>query len=138
MDIRSHLGVDLISKGNVALLENGMHPPNVDAMGTFQVAHSRILARANHPDHGLIVVIEDEVGVVTPQLLPKCNGRQPQTSHSNNLGLRCGVTQAPLPFAKPRQWKACVRTLNVHVSTRGRFQAFTAASIVRIRKQPDG
>ena len=81
MDIRSHLGRDRISKGNVAFLENGMHPPNADAMGAFQVAHSRILARANHPDHGLIVVIEDEVGVSAPQLLPQGNGRQPETSH---------------------------------------------------------
>ena len=80
MDIRIHLGGDLISKGNVVLLEDGMHPPNADAMGTFQVAHCWILSRANHPDHGLIVVI-DNVGVSTPQLLPKGNGRQPKTSH---------------------------------------------------------
>ena len=91
MNIRSHLGGDLISKRHVTLLEDGMHPPNAYAMGTFQVTHSRILARANHS-----VVVEDEVGVSTPQLLPKSNGRQPQTSHSKvgryNLGLRCGVT----------------------------------------------
>ena len=84
MNIRGHLGSDLIGKRHVA-----------DAMGTFQVTHSRILARANHSDHGLIVVVEDEVGVSTPQLLPKGDGRQPQTSHSKvgryNLGLRCGV-----------------------------------------------
>ena len=58
MNIRSHLGGDLVSKRHIALLEDGMHPPNADAMGTFQMTHSRILARANHPDHGLVVVIE--------------------------------------------------------------------------------
>ena len=96
MNIRSHLGGDLVSKRHIALLEDGMHPPTADAMGTFQMTHGRILARANHPDHGLIVVIEDEVRVSTPQLLPKRDGRQPETSHSkvgrHNLGLRRGVT----------------------------------------------
>ena len=32
MDIRRHLGGDLISKRHIALLEDGMHPPNADAM----------------------------------------------------------------------------------------------------------
>ena len=81
MDIRSHLGSDLIGKRHIALLEDRMHPANADAMGSLQVAHGRILARANHSNHGLVVVIEDEVGVSTPQLLPQSNGRQPQASH---------------------------------------------------------
>ena len=62
MNIRSHLGGDFVGKGNVPLLKDGMHPANAVAMCTFQMTHSRILARANHPDHGLVVVIEDEVG----------------------------------------------------------------------------
>ena len=48
MDIRSHLGSDFIGKRHVALLEDRVHPTNADAMGSLQVAHSRILARANH------------------------------------------------------------------------------------------
>ena len=66
MDIRSHLGSDLIGKRHVALLEDRMHPANADAMGSLQVAHGRILARANHSNHGLVVVIKDEVGSVPP------------------------------------------------------------------------
>ena len=81
MNIRSHLGSDLVSKRHIALLEDRVHPANADAMGSLQVTHGRILARANHPNHGLVVVIKDEVGVSTPQLLPQGNGGQPQASH---------------------------------------------------------
>ena len=68
MDIRRHLGSDLIGKRNVSFLKDGVHPTNADAVGTLQMTHSRILARADHPDHGLIVVVEDEVGVSTPSI----------------------------------------------------------------------
>ena len=77
MDIRSHLGSDLISKRHIAFLEDRVHPANADAMGSLQVTHGGILARANHSNHGLVIVVEDEVRVSTPQLLPQGNGRQP-------------------------------------------------------------
>ena len=71
MNIRRHLGGDFVGKGNVPLLKDGMHPANVDAMCTFQMTHSRILARTNHPDHGLAVVIEDGWGQTPPPAAAK-------------------------------------------------------------------
>ena len=68
MDIRRHLGSDLIGKRNVPFLKDRMHPANADAVSTLQMTHGRILVCADHPDHGLIVVVEDEVGVSTPSI----------------------------------------------------------------------
>ena len=70
MSIRRHLGSDLIGKRNVAFLEDRMHPAYTDTVSTFQMTHRRIPAGADHTDHGLTVVVKDEVGISTPQLLP--------------------------------------------------------------------
>ena len=78
MNIRSHLGGDFVGKGNVPLLKDGMHPANADAMCTFQMTHSRILAHANHRDHGLVVVIEDEVGVRPPRCCQRVMAGSPR------------------------------------------------------------
>ena len=76
------------------------------------MTHGGVLARAYHANHGLVVVIEDEIGVFATKLLPKGNGRQSQASHSkvsrDNLGFRCRVTEATLPFAKSCQRKTSV------------------------------
>ena len=79
VDVRSHLVSDFVGKRDVPFLKYGMHPTNADPVRTLQMAHGRILARTNHTDHGLIVVVEDEVGVFATELLPQCYGRKPQT-----------------------------------------------------------
>ena len=75
MYVRSHLGGDFIGKRHIALLKYGVHPANADAMRAFQMTHSWVLACSDHPDHGLVVVIEDKIGILTAQLLPQSNGR---------------------------------------------------------------
>ena len=66
MNVRGHLGGDFASKGHVPCLKDGMHPANTDTVSTFEMTHRWILACTNHSNHGLVVVIEDEVGVLPP------------------------------------------------------------------------
>ena len=60
--IRGHLGSDLVSKRYIPFLKDGMHAANIDPVSSFEMTHCRILTRANHADHGLVIVVEDEVG----------------------------------------------------------------------------
>ena len=66
VDISRHLRSYLVRKRHVIGLEHIVHPCHTDAVRALQMTHGRVLARAHNTNHSLVVVIEDEVGFLTP------------------------------------------------------------------------
>ena len=63
VNVSGPFGGNLIGKRNIPFLKDGMHPTNTDPVRAFKMTHSGVLSSADDADHGLVVVVEDEVRV---------------------------------------------------------------------------
>ena len=51
-------------------LEDLVQPRHRDPVGSMKISHGRILPRLAHPDHGLVVLVRQEDGLVGKKNVP--------------------------------------------------------------------
>ena len=97
---------------------------SADPVRTFQMTHRRVLACADHTNHGLVVVVKHEVGVFAPNQTPQCYSWDANARHGvirhHYFHFGSGVTGATLALTDARQREPRVRSLDVHVCPRSR------------------
>ncbi len=87
-----------------------MEPVNRDTMRALKLPHGRVPTSLTDPNHGLIVLVEEERDLALEERGPKVKAWQPGGSESkvtsNNLGLRCGMRHTPLPLGNSAEREA--------------------------------
>jgi len=60
-NIRAHVRAIFVYKYKVRILEELVQPSHGNPVGACQIAHGRITSRCHYPNHGLIIVVEDNL-----------------------------------------------------------------------------
>ena len=87
-----------------------MEPVDGDTMRALELPHGWITTGLTDPNHGLIVLMEEERDLALEKRGPKVKAWQssgPKSKvTSNNLSLRCGVRHTPLPLGNSAEGEA--------------------------------